>query len=97
VIWLVSVRPRARADLREIRKWYEQQRAGLGDEFLDHAEDALTGLEQSAGRFRLYYRDYRCLLTTRFPYKIFFRIDGDEAIVFRVLHVARDHTRELPK
>jgi plasmid stabilization system protein ParE len=33
--------------------------------------------------------------TRRFPYKPFYRIEGDAVIVFRILHAARDHTRQL--
>ena len=43
--WRVVIRPRAEADLREARKWYENQRAGLGDEFL--AEFGITILRWS--------------------------------------------------
>jgi hypothetical protein len=34
VKWRLLIRPQAEADLREARNWYENQRPGLGDEFL---------------------------------------------------------------
>ncbi len=44
---------------------------------------------------RFYYRDFRRLLTRRFPYKLFYRVEGDRVIVFRILHAKRKHQREL--
>jgi hypothetical protein len=35
------------------------------------------------------------LMVTRFTYKLFYRIDGSRVIVFRMLHVKRDHRRLL--
>ncbi|HZR21781.1 MAG TPA: type II toxin-antitoxin system RelE/ParE family toxin [Verrucomicrobiae bacterium] len=33
----------------------------------------------------------------RFPYRIFFQVRGDNVIVFRVLHHARDYPEELTR
>lgn len=91
----VSIRAAAHAGLRRAWQWYERQRPGLGDEFFLSVADALTCLEESPKQYPVYYREFRRLMTERFPYKIFFRINDDAVIVFRVLHAARDHTREL--
>ena len=93
--WHVFIRAAAKADLRDARERYQGQCPGLGGEFLLAVADALTRLEQSPERFPLYYRGFRRVLTRRFPYKLFYRIEGDAVIVFRVLHGARDHVRQL--
>ena len=77
--------------MREARQWYEAQRAGLGGQFLDEVKRAILILEGQPDRRPLYYRNFRRLLTRRFPYKLFYRIEGDHVIVFRVLHARRDH------
>ena len=46
---LVIIRPNAEADLQEARRWYETQRAGLGDELLD--EVAAKGLKSALPAF----------------------------------------------
>ncbi|HEV8292024.1 MAG TPA: type II toxin-antitoxin system RelE/ParE family toxin [Tepidisphaeraceae bacterium] len=93
--WQVTIRPAAHMDLREARDWYDRQRAGLGDEFLLAVADAMLALEKTPEQSAFYYRDFRRILTDRFPYKIFYRVEGQAVIVYRVLHGARDHTREL--
>jgi plasmid stabilization system protein ParE len=95
VNWRVIIRPNAEADLSKARSWYESQRAGLGDELLDEIRRAVRVLETDPERRPFYYRDFRRLLTRRFPYKIFYRVEGDRVIVFRILHAKRKHQREL--
>lgn len=95
VNWEIIIRPRAEADLQEAWSWYESQRSGLGNEFLAEIGDALKLLEQDPKRRHLYYRNFRRLLTHRFPYKIFYLIERDRVIVFRVLHAKQDHRRRL--
>ena len=93
--WQVTIRDAARADLREARVWYENRREGLGDEFLLAVADAMLALEEAPQRYPIYYRDFRRVLTDRFPYKIFYRIEGQAVIIYRVMHGARDHPRQL--
>jgi len=91
----VSLRPAARADLEQAHDSYEEHCAGLGDEFLAAVAEALLRLEANPENFPLYYRGFRRILTHRFPYKLFFRIEGDAVIVFRILHGAQNHKRQL--
>ena len=93
--WRVIIRPNAEADLAGAQVWYESQRAGLGDELLDEVRRAVDALKTDPERRPFYYRDFRRLLTRRFPYKLFYRIEGDRVIVFRILHAKRKHQRQL--
>jgi plasmid stabilization system protein ParE len=95
VNWRVIIRPNAEADLSEARAWYESQRAGLGDELLDEVRRTVGLLANDPERRPFYHRDFRRLLTRRFPYKLFYRIEGDRVIVFRILHAKRKHHWQL--
>jgi plasmid stabilization system protein ParE len=95
VKWHVSIRPAGASDLVEARDWYERQRSGLGGEFLASVADVFTRLEDTPEQFPFYHRQFRRALTRRFPYKVFFRIEAHAVIVFRILHVSRDHTGPL--
>ena len=93
--WRVIIRPAAEDDAREARLWYESRKPGLGNEFLLEIRQALQLLELDPERRPLYYNGFRRLITRRFPYKLFYRIEGDRVIVFRILHVKREHQRQL--
>jgi plasmid stabilization system protein ParE len=67
----------------------------LGDEFLAPHAEAWLRLEADPKRYPVYYRGFRRISTHRFPYKIFYRIEGQDIIVFPILHGAQDHTRKL--
>ena len=81
--------------MREAQAWYESRRVGLGEQFLEEIRNAVRLLESDPERRPLYYRDFRRLLTRRFPYKLFYRVEGDRVIVFRILHVKRKHQWQL--
>ncbi|MCL4181230.1 MAG: type II toxin-antitoxin system RelE/ParE family toxin [Verrucomicrobia bacterium] len=82
-------------DLDEVRRWYEEQRPGLGDEFLAAVAVALIRLEADPLRPAVYYRSFRRILTRRFPYKLCYHVEGETVVVFRVLHGSREHGRQL--
>lgn len=94
--WRILVQPEADRDLAVARDWYEQQRKGLGLEFLDEISTAMRVLEHTPQVFRLYFRNFRRLQLHRFPYKVFYQIIDGRVIVFRVLHVKQDHPATLP-
>jgi plasmid stabilization system protein ParE len=95
VSWRVIIRPNAEADVLEAWLWYESQRAGLGDELLIDIRAAIRRLETDPERRPFYYRDFRRLLMRRFPYKLFYRLEGDRVMIFRILHAKREHRRQL--
>lgn len=89
--WLLLVRPEAGRDLAAARDWYDRQRAGLGDEFLDEIAVAMRTLEHEPERERFYHRNFRRMLLRRFPHKIFYQVIGRRVVVFRVLHAKQEH------
>jgi hypothetical protein len=68
----VHVRPRGEKDIAQACHWYEKSQAGLSVRLIAEIRRAIQILEQDADRFPLYYRNFRRILLTRFPYKIFF-------------------------
>jgi toxin ParE1/3/4 len=95
VSWRVIIRPKAEADLREAQLWYNSRRPGLGDELLDEVKHAIGLLAKHPEQRPIYYNGFRRLITQRFPYKMFYRLEDNRVIVFRILHFKRDHRRYL--
>jgi plasmid stabilization system protein ParE len=85
------IRDEAEADIARAAVWYDQQRSGLGNEFLEQIEATLNRVIANPHAFRCIRRkpDVRRALTKRFPYRIFFILRPDAIVVFRVLHNAR--------
>jgi plasmid stabilization system protein ParE len=85
-------RPAAAADVEDAYRWYEDQRAGLGDEFLAAVSNVVESLVAYPERFPIVYRQTRRVLLHRFPYSLFYRIIDDQIIVVACMH-GRLHPR----
>ena len=69
---------------------YEDQRAGLGEEFLAAVDATFDAIERIPEMFRRVHREVRRANVSRFPYAVFYRIDPKSVVVLTVLHTARD-------
>jgi plasmid stabilization system protein ParE len=86
----VSVRPEARDDIEQAAAWYERQRAGLGEDFLNEVLDAFERIAEAPRTYAVLHRDTRRAVVHRFPFGVFYRIEEEAVVVFAVLHGSRD-------
>ena len=84
------LRPEAEADALEAYRWYSEQLPGLGGEFLAEIDRALESILANPEAHQKQHREFRRVLTRRFPYAVFYAIRGDRIVVFAILHTARD-------
>jgi plasmid stabilization system protein ParE len=85
----VRLRPEAEHDLAESAAWYEQQRTGLGQEFLDAALATFSAITDIPNGFAVIHRSVRRALLHRFPFAVFYVFDRDGVVVLGVLHGSR--------
>ena len=76
-------------DLAVGRTFYDRQSDGVGGYFFDSVFAEIDSLVLYAGIHRMQF-GYHRLLARRFPYAIYYRIAGSEAVVHRVLDCRRD-------
>ena len=80
----IKILPSALEDLDRGRRFYARQGKSVGDYFLDSLFSDIDSLELYAG-IHLKVFDFHRLLAKRFPYAVYYKVDGDVCIVFRVL------------
>lgn len=80
----IKILPWALEDLDRGRRFYARQGKSVGDYFLDSLFSDIDSLELYAG-VHLKVFDFHRLLAKRFPYAVYYKLDGDLCIVFRVL------------
>ncbi|HEX9668274.1 MAG TPA: type II toxin-antitoxin system RelE/ParE family toxin [Thermoanaerobaculia bacterium] len=85
----VVLRRAAKLDLLEARNWYEERQPGLGDAFLDEVEAVLQSLPEYPEMHPRVERRVRRAVLNRFPYGLFYEINGETIGVLAVLHGAR--------
>jgi len=79
----------AQKDIYDSEKFYEDQSPNLGVYFYDSIIVDLDALKFYAGIHQKYFGFYR-MITKRFPYVIYYEIEGDLIVVHAVLHTRRD-------
>ena len=85
----VELRVEARNDLVEASAFYDAQRDGLGDYFIDCLFTDLEKLESEAGIHEIAYGLHR-KLSERFPIAIYYRVADPVIDVVAILDCRRD-------
>ncbi|MGZ8853668.1 MAG: type II toxin-antitoxin system RelE/ParE family toxin [Thermoanaerobaculia bacterium] len=86
----LTIRSRARDDIRAARDWYEAKSPGVGSRFGAEVDAVTLSIGDQPLIYAKIYHDIRRAMTRRFPYAIYFIVEGDRVAVLRVLHQARD-------
>ncbi len=85
----------ARDETKEAYDWYDDNRFGLGEEFLHELEIVYERIEEHPRRSRkieipeLEHREFRQQMLRRFPYKVIFEIQESAIVVLAVMHARR--------
>ena len=80
---------RAVADLIDGQSFYERQSPGLGDYFHKSLYSEINSLRLYAGIHRKISGCHR-MVSRKFPYAVFYKIEGGDVWIWRVLDCRRD-------
>ena len=86
----LTLRPAARAEIQIAFEWYEEQRPGLGEEFLAVLRESLAAVEEAPFRYPVIRKDVRRALMRRFPYSILYLAEPDATVVLACFHGSRN-------
>ena len=85
----IRLRPEATDDIGKAVAWYEDQRPGLGVEFLLELDAAIERAATNPQSYALQHLGARRVLLQRFPYSVYFLVEPDAVEIFGVLHQQR--------
>jgi plasmid stabilization system protein ParE len=88
----IEISGAARRDLLAGYDFYEQQAPGISEYFLGSLSFYIDSLMISAGIHARHFGRYHRLLSRRFPYAVYYRIESDTVNVFAVLDCRRNST-----
>ena len=86
---IVNISSDAEADIAEGYWFYEEQQKGLGDYFRDCIVADIDSLAFYGGIHEIAY-GYRRKLASRFPFVIYYEVEGNAVTVAAVLDARRD-------
>ncbi|MFH0925324.1 MAG: type II toxin-antitoxin system RelE/ParE family toxin [bacterium] len=82
----------ANQDLMDGYWFYEKQAEGIGAYFLDTLFSDIDSLKLYAGIHPIHFSKYHRLLSTRFPFAIYYRIENDTVLIYAVIDCRRNPT-----
>jgi plasmid stabilization system protein ParE len=83
----IEIEIEALRDLRDAFDWYEQQREGLGYEFLAEIETCYQKLVVNPEHYSYLNENFRRVKANRFPYLLIYEIEDSRVIVNSVRHI----------
>jgi toxin ParE1/3/4 len=91
----VELHPEARAEVRAAALWYDEQRSGLGDRFIERFDEVLHRLEEAPPIYPVWPGTevapvpiHKAVLD-QFPYLVAFELHTDSVLILAVAHAKR--------
>ncbi|MDO9535523.1 MAG: type II toxin-antitoxin system RelE/ParE family toxin [Bacillota bacterium] len=81
---------RAKEDIEFAFEWFEKQKKGLGFDFLDCIEIPINSICTFPEMCQKYYSSFRGCVIMRFPFSIFYTIEGEEIVIHSVFNNRQD-------
>ena len=87
---IVVLRRAAVEELARARRWYDDRRAGVGDELVACVDAVIQQAVIAPETCARVHREVRRVLVRRFPYGVFFLAEDDRIVVLAIFHAHRD-------
>jgi plasmid stabilization system protein ParE len=88
--YALRIRSEAELDIQDAYQYYEERESGLGSEFVRAVDACLSKVARNPSAYPLVHRQIRRGLIRRFPYGIFYVIEGSTVVVLACFHAKRD-------
>lgn len=91
---MLRLHQRAKEEIREAARWYEERSTGLGTRFVAAVRNVFENLETSPQQFAQLETvsadaPIRRVLVGDFPYLVVYELFGNEVFVYAVAHASR--------
>ena len=80
----------AREEVIAAQDWYEREAPGLGRHFREAIDALIERMSANPRQFPVVFKDVRRALLRRFPYSLFFVMEGETLLVIACFHASRD-------
>lgn len=85
-----SSHPRPSRICARLTPGIEEQRAGLGEDFLSSIDACIKRIRRNPDIYEIVHESYRRALVRRFPYAVFFDYSDDTVTTYCIFQTARD-------
>ena len=95
--YTIHVRRSAELDIADAQIWYEEQQIGLAAKFHHELSTVFARLTESPLIYPVVYRNIRRVVLHRFPFLIWYQIEGENVIVLACTHGKADPDTLRPR
>lgn len=89
----LELKEEALEELSEAYQFYEDEKKGLGEDFLDAINKMLIRIKETPHQYPLSYKNKHRAVLSRYPFMIIFEIEEEVITVYAVFHTSRDPKR----
>lgn len=94
--YTIQYLPSVERDVHDTYDWYEEQHTGLGEDFLLSSDAVISSIERNPFTYQVVFKSVRRANTRRFPFGIFYIVEGNIVTVIAITHLSR-HPRTWRK
>lgn len=94
MIFEVRLQPEAILAAARIYQYYEKERTGLGDRFLQALNRCYGDLERNPN-FQIRKSQYRYRQLHRFPYRVIYVVEGSLVHIYTIRHMSRRSSKRF--
>lgn len=92
---MLVIKDEALQEIRQAQLWYDVQRPGLGEQFRRDLRNSLSFVVKSAPGYAIRKDPYRAAVLERFPYIVWYAVEGPNIVVYRVRHAKQRPLRKF--
>lgn len=93
----LEIKEAAVADMQDAYDYYEEQKFGLGERFLDIVETYLERVQNYLRHYQIKRKPYREAFIIDFPFVVIYEIEESKIIVYSVFHTSKKPSKKLKK
>lgn len=86
----IEFHPEALAEFEDAACYYANCQKGLESRFIFSIESALSQIQKTPTRWRVFEEDVRRYLTRVFPYAVLYTIEKNYVLIIAVMHCRRE-------
>jgi plasmid stabilization system protein ParE len=90
----LEIKEEAVLDIKEAYLYYEEQKVGLGNRFLETLESYLERVQKYPEHYQIKRKPSREAFIKKFPYIIIYEIEEDKIIVYAVFNTWRNPAKK---
>lgn len=95
--YVLEIKEEAVLDIKEAYLYYEEQKIGLGNRFLDTLEIYLERVQKYPEHYQVKRAPYQEAFVKDFPYLIIYEIEANKVIVYAIFNTWRNPSEKPAK